>query len=184
MIKIDIKDKYVDFISKYSSKLDLGGFSNLNKSDLQKSSRKDFQKTGLYGELAHFQWRYGSIDKLVSNLDGKLAHYEKTGKGDDGKDDIITYNNKTRFIDIKTSHVLTEDKIQYLNLVIPEREMHQNMIYIAAFSVGPDRENVSHVILSGWVFNEEITKRWKYDSKKFAVSTKELHPMEGLKQYL
>lgn len=184
MIKIDVKDRFNSFIEKYSSKLDLGGFSNLAKSDLEKSSRRSYQITGLYGEAAFFDWRYKSIDKLISNLDGKLKHYYSTGEGDAGRDDILHYNGKTRFVDIKTSHVLSEEKIQYLNLVIPEREMHKNMVYISAFSVGLDRENVNHVILAGWVFNEEINKRWKYDSTKFAVPVKELRPMDELKTYL
>lgn len=184
MIVIDVKDKYKDFIEEYSKKLDLGGFSNLAKNDLQKASRESFQKTGLYGEAAHFQYRYGSIDKLRSNLDKKLEHYYKTGKGDSGADDILTFNNKTRYIDVKTSHITDKAKIQYLNLVVPQREMHENMIYICAFAYGKDRENVEEVILSGWCINEDITQKWAYDANKWAVKVKDLRGMEELEKYL
>lgn len=184
MISIAINKEYYKFMDEYSSKLDLGGFSNLSKSDLNKSTRKQYQITGIVGEMAFYLWRYNSIDKLKSNMDKKIAYYEISGLGDGGHDDAITYKDKTRFVDIKTSHVTTKDKIQYLNLVIPKREMHHNMIYVAAFSVGPDRSDVSDVILSGWVFNEEIHKKWKYDESKFCVPVSDLKPMEDLKLYL
>lgn len=184
MITVDVKDKYNDFIEEYSKKLDLGGFSNLSAGDLGKASRENFQKTGLYGEAAHFQYRYGGIEKLRSNLDKKLEHYYKSGLGDAGKDDEITFNNKTRYIDVKTSHITDKGKIQYLNLVVPQREMHENMIYIAAFAYGKDRSNVEEVILAGWVINEDITERWFVDKVKWAVKVRDLRGMEELEKYL
>jgi hypothetical protein len=184
MIVIDVKNKYNEFIEKYSKKLDLGGFSNLAKSDLNKASRESFQKTGLFGELAHFIYRYGSIEKLESNLDKKLEHYYKSGKGDAGKDDEITFNNKTRYIDVKTSHITDKAKIQYLNLIVPQREMHENMIYICAFAFGKDRENVEEVILSGWCINEDIVERWKYDQSKWCMPVRKLRDMGELEKYL
>jgi hypothetical protein len=184
MIKINVKNKYADFLSEYSKKLDLGGFSNLASDDLSKASRHDFQTTGLIGEAAFFEYRYGSINKLKSNLDQKLEHYYRTGKGDNGFDDSITYKEKTRFVDVKTSHTENEEKIQYLNLVVPQREMHKNMIYVAAFTIGKSRTDIDDVILAGFSFNEDITKRWKYDDTKWCVPVKDLRDMKKLEIYI
>lgn len=180
---IEITTEMSDFVAQQAPRLDLGGFSNLKKADLSKSSRLGFQYTGLYGEVAWYCYRYGGFDRLSKLLDEKQLHHAKTGKGDDGHDDSIMFKNKQRLIDIKSSHCTDFSQIMQLNLVIPPRELHDNMIYVAAYTIGPDkqnREDVKRVVLAGWCFNEEVKDRWYYDSAKFAVKVKNLHPMSEL----
>ena len=185
-IIIKIKKEHTDLVLKYGICQTIGGFSNLNKSDLAKASRLDFQYTGLYGELAFSLYRYQSIDKLKALLDNKFETLRPTRKGDNGYDDEITHNNFTRFIDVKSTHITHPDEIlsRNLNLVIPQREYHQKMIYVAAFPVGnsSDRADVHSVVLAGWVPNESVTKRWRYDEAKFAVPASELRDLSILQK--
>lgn len=183
MIEINVKE-HMDFIQKYAKKQTIGGLSNLSNFDLKKASRESFQITGVAGEVSWYLYRYGNIDKLKSMLDYKFETLRPERKGDDGFDDSITYNNKTRFVDIKTSHTIDEDRIKYLNLIIPKREWHQNMIYIAAFTVGKDRENIDKVVLAGWKFNEYIHKKWSYDENKLCVPFSDLSDMKDLNEYI
>jgi hypothetical protein len=189
MISISINAKYYKFINKYATHFTLNGFSNLSKQDLGKASRKEFQFTGLYSELAFYLHRYGSIDKLEAILDEKVKVLiplfgTAASRGDGGYDDSITSNGKTRLVDIKGSHCENKERIQYLNLVIPERELHKNMVYVAAFTIGKTREAVDEVLLAGWCITEDITKRWKIDPKKWAVPVSELRDMGELEQYI
>ena len=184
MIEITITTEHLDFIKNHAPDLDIGGFSNLAKEDLSKASRLDYQYTGLAGEIAWYIHRYGAHDKLKSLLDYKFNVCRKNNIGDNGFDDSITYNNKTRLVDIKTTHVFDKGKIRYLNLIVPQREYHENMIYVGAFSIGKTRREFDKVILAGWCFNEEITKKWQYDPNKFCVPVNDLKPMKELGQYL
>jgi hypothetical protein len=184
MITIDVGQEYYSFVEKYAMHFTLNGYSNLNKTDLGKASRKEFQFTGLYAETGYYIYRYGSIDKLRELLDKKVEILIPAKKGDGGYDDSITKNGKTRFVDIKASHCNDVGRIKYLNLVIPEREYHNNMIYIAAFTIGKSRENVDKVVLAGWAISEEIYKRWSIDPKKFCVPVSDLRDMIELEQYI
>src|SRR5271157_1159154 len=116
METITITQEHRDFIAQYAPNQDIGGFSNLSKQDLGKATRHDFQLTGIAGELGFYLYRYGNYDKLKSLLDQKFVELRPARKGDDGLDDIITHNGTTRYIDIKSSHVVNKDKIPYLNL--------------------------------------------------------------------
>ena len=185
MIEITITTDHQAFVAQYSPIQTLGGYSNLAAADLGKSSRLGFQHTGIYGELAWHLFRRGNIDVLRTTLDNKAATLGLGKKGDEGYDDEITHNGRTRRIDIKSSHITDEARIPKLNLVIPEREYHTNMIYVAAFTIGtssPDRLNVSKVILAGWVPNEAVVDRWYYDAKKFAVRVPNLRNLSALKK--
>jgi hypothetical protein len=186
VIEIKIDKKYNSFIEEYSKKLDLGGFSNLNKKDLGKASREAYQITGLWGEISWNLYRYGSIKLMQSRLNNKLEYYKKSGKGDNGCDDIIEYNCKKRFVDIKTSHCQNEERIKHLNLIIPERELHrdQKMIFIAAFTIGADRSTIDKVILAGWVYGEDVKSRWSIDERKWAVEVKNLSDMKELEEFI
>lgn len=184
MIEILINEDHLKFVRNYAEKQTIGGFSNLDKDDLKKASRYEYQLTGVVGEVAWNLYRYGSIDKLKDLLDYKFKNLRPQGKGDDGFDDSITYNDKSRYVDIKTTHVADIGKIKYLNLVIPPREYHQRMIYVCAFSVGKDRNIVDKVILAGWKFNEEIIKKWAYDNSKWCVPVSDLTDMKELDVYL
>jgi hypothetical protein len=184
MIEIEILDEHRQFIEEYGPHQTLGGYSNLDPKDLGKASRLEFQYTGIYGELGWYLWRYGSYDKLRNLLDIKVKKCKEAGVGDGGYDDHITCNNKTRLVDIKSSHVSDEDKIPKLNLVVPTREYHQNMIYVGAFTVGPTRKEVKKVILAGWTINENITDTWYYDPSKYAISIQKLTDLSILKKIL
>jgi|ERR1019366_3829932 hypothetical protein len=181
---IKINKEHLEFVEKYAHYQDLGGYSNLASNDLNKASRYDFQLTGLLGELAFYLYRYGSYDKLRELLDHKYATLRPAGKGDDGFDDQVTHNGTTRFIDIKSSHVVNADKIPRLNLIVPERELHQKMIYIAAFTIGETRNTVDEVALVGWAANEDIIKKWFYDPKKYCVPVFNLRNLSSLKKIL
>lgn len=184
METIEIIEAYRPFVEEYAEKQTIGGFSNLAPTDLGKASRLDYQKTALYGELAWALYRYGNYEKLQALLDQKFAELRPQRKGDEGLDDIITHNGTTRYIDIKSSHVSDPDKIPFLNLVIPEREFHQKMIYVCAFTVGPDRSHVEEVVLAGWCANEHVHKRWKYDPNKYCVPVDDLRDLAILKKIL
>lgn len=184
---ITVTDKMSEFVASQAPRFDLGGYSNLKKNDLSKSSRLGYQFTGLFGETAWYMYRYGSEQRLKALLDYKYDNYTKTGKGDGGEDDSILFKGQQRLLDIKSSHVTDFSQIKTLNLVIPPRELHENMIYVAAYTIGPDksnRESVNQVVLAGWCMNEEVTERWHYDSAKFAVKVKNLHPMSELTKTL
>lgn len=184
---IKINQEHRDFVAKYAPGQDIGGFSNLSSSDLKKSSRLGFQYTGIYGELAWYIYRYGDYSKLGELLDYKFANLRPTKQGDGGFDDKITHNGFTRLVDVKSTHVTDKEWISKLNLVIPEREYHENMIYVCAFTVGPsseDRLNVNEVILTGWVANEHVVDKWVKDPKKYAVKVPNLKKLPALKKIL
>lgn len=184
MIEIPISKQDLEFVCKYAERQTIGGYSNLSKSDLSKASRNEFQWTGISAESAWYTYRYGNYDKLRELLDFKFNNLRPQRKGDGGFDDSITYNDKTRLIDIKASHIENTKRIQYLNLIIPRREFHLNSIYLCAFTVGKTRTEIEKVILQGWVFNEDVHKKWPIDPNKFCVPVKELRPMEEMEQYL
>lgn len=184
---VTVTDRMSKFVSEQAPRFDLGGFSNLKKADLNKSTRLGFQYTGLYGETAWYMYRYGGFSKLKELLDFKYQNYTDTGKGDDGEDDSILYRGQPRLIDIKSSHITDMTQIKTLNLVIPPRELHENMIYVAAYTIGKDRHDrtqVDKVVLAGWCLNEDIKDRWGYDPAKFAVKTRDLQPMNTLRTVL
>lgn len=182
---IKITQEHRDFVAQYAPNQDIGGFSNLSKEDLKKASRLGFQHTGVLCEVGWNLFRYGNLNKLQELLDFKFANLRPTGKGDEGYDDEITHNGFTRRIDIKGSHITNKDWMSKLNLVIPEREYHEKMIYVCAFTVGQsaeDRLNVEEVILAGWVPNEQVKERWRVDPKKYAVQVPNLRDLSSLKK--
>lgn len=183
MIKIDIPNEYRSLIAKYANEFNLGGYSNLNKDDLAKSSRLGYQYTGLAAELAFVLFRGRSIEDFEQMLQYKVDVLKPQRLGDNGYDDHITFNGFTRQVDVKGTHILSEDKIPYLNLIIPEREYHNNMIYVAAFPCGKTREDVSHVFLAGWEITEKIVERWYLDDRKFCVPVPKLRDIERLKKF-
>jgi len=184
MKKIVITNEHKQIVKEYAPGLDIGGFSNLSKADLNKSSRLEYQYTGLYGELAWYIYRYGEVgvDKFIATQTVKNSTI-KPGQGDGGYDDRIQFDI-SRLIDVKASHVIEESKIQYLNLVIPPRELHNDSLYIAAFTIGKDRINVDEVVLAGYVLSENVKDKWKYDNYKFAVAVKNLSNLDELNEKL
>jgi len=184
MLTVKVNEQISSFVKFQAPRFDIGGMSNLGQNDLNKASRLDFQYTGLYGESAWYQQRYGSLTKLSSLLDYKYETFTNTGKGDEGEDDSLIINGEARKVDIKTSHVIDPDRIRSLNLIVPMRELHKDMIYISAFTVGPERTNVEKVLFAGWVFNEDIKDRFHYDESKFAVKVKDLRPISTLLKVL
>jgi hypothetical protein len=178
---INLPKDVIEFINSQGSRFDIGGFSNLNKNDLNKATRHDYQLVGLGGEASWFLRRDGNIERWKKMLDMKYAHWEKTGKGDDGIDDIFYQDGIRKGIDVKTSHVEDIKKIQYLNLIIPKREFHDNRIYVAAFTIGPARNNFKHVALVGWIASHEIDDKllWKGDpsGKKYGIPMSKLHKL-------
>lgn len=184
MITVQIDPKYLPLVENYAAKLDLGGRSNLSSSDLGKATRNEFQYTGLFGEIAYRQWLYGHADDLFPLLNDKLAHYEKTSQGDNGRDDEITYNGFTRFVDVKSSHTNDIRRIKNLNLIVPENEFHEKQIYIAAFTLGSSRIKIDQVILAGFCYSEDLWRKWPIDRSKFCVPVTELRDMERLKEKL
>lgn len=184
-VNVKIEKQHIDLANKYGNYQNIGGYSNLNKFDLSKTSRLAYQFTGIFGEISWHIYRRGNTDTLTKLLEHKFATLRPTRKGDDGYDDELTHNNLTRKVDIKTSHITDQSQIPKLNLVIPEREYHTNMIYVAAFTVGSskeDRLNIDKVILAGWCINENVKERWRYDDKKFAVRVPNLKPLSILKR--
>jgi hypothetical protein len=179
MIKVNV-EKHMNFIREYAEKQNIGGFSNLRKADLAKASRYDYQITGLSGEVAWYLARHGSIDKLKELLDFKYDTLRPAKKGDGGFDDSIIINGLDRKIDIKTSFVEDEMRIKKLNLVVSPRELHEDMVYIAGFSVGKTRDNPEYVCLAGWCFNEDVKDKWGYDPGKFCVKLKNLYTLDSL----
>jgi hypothetical protein len=184
MKAISIEKEHYPFIQKFAEHFTLNGFSNLKKTDLSKASRYQYNVTGVIGELGFWLYRYGTADKLWELMQRKVDVLKPLMLGDNGYDGEITSNGKTRTVDVKSSHVTDKGKIKYLNLIVPEREFHKNMIYVAAFTVGETREKVSEVVLAGWCVNEDIAQRWKYDDAKWAVSVRDLRPMEELEKYI
>jgi hypothetical protein len=184
MIEIKINEDLINLTEKYAIQQDIGGYSNLATIDLAKATRLDYQYTALYGEGAWYLYRYQSLEKLGKLLDYKFETLRPTRKGDDGYDDKIIHNSKTRLVDVKTSHVTDEKKIPRLNLVIPEREFHKDMIYVCAFSIGKTRREIEKVILAGWCANEYVTKRWPYDPNKYCVPVEDLRNLDILKKIL
>lgn len=182
MVKIKITQDIKDFVAKFAEKQNIGGFSNLKKFDLNKASRLDFQYTGLYGEAAWYLWRHGSIDKLETLLLEKETEFKNTKKGDNGLDAIINFNGVDKQVDIKSSYVDKEEKINTLNLVVPEREYHDDQIYVGAFTIGKSRKDIDEVVLKGWCLTEDIKDRWHYDRSKYAVKSKDLKDMDLLKK--
>ena len=184
MISINIDKSYSDFIAEYANKFNLGGFSNLKSADLNKASREDFQYGGIAAEIGWYLHRYGSIEKLKDIMSYKFEVLKPQRLGDGGFDDKLNYENQDRFLDVKSSHVTDESKIQYLNLIIAPREYHKNMIYVAAFTVGVDRRNITKVILAGWAPTEDIKEKWRYDPIKYCVPVKKLRDMELLNKFI
>lgn len=184
MIIILPKQEHHALIANHAPNLDIGGFTNLAQKDISKASRLDFQYTGLYGELAWYLYRFGNAEKFKNVLDHKFNTCRKNNVGDAGFDDSITFNNKTRFVDVKSTHIDNQKRIASLNLVIPPREMHDDMIYVCAFTIGKSRRDVDSIVICGWEINECIHKKWKYDPNKYCVPTNELRPIKDIEQYI
>lgn len=180
METIKINNDHKIFVNTYAEKQNIGGLSNLSKDDLAKSSRLGFQFSGIYGEMSFYLWRYGNYDKLKALLDYKFLNLRPSRKGDGGHDDDVMIGGIRKLIDIKASHVSDVNKIKYLNLIIPQREFHKNLIYVAAFVVGNDRFNADQVILAGWEYSENITKKWPIDPAKYCVPFSDLRDMKEL----
>lgn len=182
MIEIPVLPEYIAIAEEYAPKQTIGGLTNLNASDIAKASRQDFQYTGIYGEIAHHVVRYSSLTKLKETLDYKYKNLRPARKGDDGIDDLLTFRNITKKIDVKASHWPTND-ISHLNLIVPQREYHENTIYIAAFTIGESRTSPTSIILAGWANNERITKIWRPDEPtKRCIPVSELRPMSSLQK--
>lgn len=184
MKDILISQDHAKFVEEQAPRLDIGGFSNLASKDLGKATRLDYQYTGLYGELAWYMYRYNDVDRLKNLLDFKFETCRKKNIGDAGHDDRVVHNDKARNLDIKTTYVSEEKKISSLNLVVPPRELHERMIYVCAFAIGESRRNINKVVLTGWCFNEDIHKKWKYDTNKFCVPVADLRKLEDLDKYI
>lgn len=180
-IKITTENK--EFVKYYADIQNIGGLSNLSKEDLAKSSRLGFQFSGLYGEAAFYTWRYGDTAKLKKLLDFKAETLKPNRYGDGGYDDDIVIDGVRKLIDIKASHVNDINKIKYLNLIIPQREYHKNLIYVAAFVVGNDRFNANEVVLAGWEYSENITKKWSIDPAKYCVPFSDLRDLKELQKF-
>jgi hypothetical protein len=188
---INVTDEMKAFVAEMAPRDDLGGFSNLKKSDLAKASRLDFQYTGLFGEVAWYVWHYGdtkeTYDKLRTLKDRKYDTYVKTGKGDDGEDDTLTLGDGTALlVDVKTTHTNSLAKIPSLNLVIPPRELHDRAFYVAAFTVADEnqRRTPKLVALAGWVRTNDVSKRWTIDPNKWAVKVTALFPFTKLGTFI
>lgn len=179
---IEITDKHRKVVAEYAPKQTIGGLTNLSSFDIAKATRQDFQYTGIYGEIAWHEFRYGNLEKLIETLDLKFKELRPLRKGDDGIDDLLTFRNVTKKIDIKTTHWKTED-INHLNLIVPKREYHENTIYVAAYTVGGNRQAPDKIILAGWANNERVTKIWRTDEPdKKCVPVSELRNISLLKQ--
>lgn len=188
---IQVTDHMKKFVASMAPRDDLGGYSNLNKNDLGKASRLDFQYTGLFGEIAWWTWKYGDVPETYERLrklkDRKYDTYVKTGKGDDGEDDTFTLvDGTTLLVDVKTTHTTSLDKVQTLNLVIPPRELHAQSVYVAAFTIASSsqRQSPEAVAFPGWVRTCDVSKRWTIDPKKWAVRVPDLFPFKKLNQFL
>lgn len=182
MIIIDIKPEHKKIVDEYAPKQTIGGLTNLSNHDISKATRQDFQYTGIYGEIAWHLFRYKNLDKLIETLDTKYKELRPKRKGDDGIDDLLTFRGLTRKIDIKSTHCSNDD-IERLNLIVPNREYHENTIYIAAYTIGKSRQNVEKVILAGWANNERVVKIWRLDEpNKRCVPVPELRKMSLLEK--
>lgn len=182
MIEIPNTDEYRKIVEEYSIKQTIGGLTNLSNHDISKASRQDFQYTGIYGEIAWHVFRYNNLNKLIDTLDMKYKELRPLRKGDDGIDDILTFRNLSRKVDVKATHRPSDD-IYRLNLIVPKREYHENTIYVAAYTIGPNRQNPNNIILAGWANNERVTKIWRQDEPdKKCVPVSELRDMNLLKQ--
>lgn len=175
-------DEYRKIVEEYAPKQTIGGLTNLSSFDIAKATRKDFQYTGIFGEIAWHVFRYGKLDKLIETLDMKYKELRPKRKGDDGIDDLLTFRDITKKIDVKATHWKNED-IGHLNLIVPKREYHENTIYVAAYTIGDNRQNPDKIILAGWANNERVTKIWRQDEPdKRCVPVSELRNMDLLKQ--
>jgi len=177
-MKIKVSNEMKEIANTYAPELNIGGRSNLSKERLAKVPRLEFQYTGLYGELAWYQYRYNDLSKFIEVQEQKNSVIKK-GKGDNGYDDKIFFD-KDRLIDIKTSHILDDKKIKTLNLIVSPNEYHENSIYISAFAIGKDRINVDEVVLQGYALSEDITERWFIDKTKYAVKVSKLKDIKDL----
>ena len=185
MITVQIDPKYLPLVENYAAKLDLGGRSNLSSSD--SSARQLVMSSNIRVSLVKSPIVSGYMDTPMIFFHSsmyKLAHYEKTGQGDNGRDDEITYNGFTRFVDVKSSHTNDIRRIKNLNLIVPENEFHEKQIYIAAFTLGSSRIKIDQVILAGFCYSEDLWRKWPIDRSKFCVPVTELRDMERLKKKL
>ena len=64
-MKIKVSNEMKEIANTYAPKLNIGGRSNLSKERLAKVPRLEFQYTGLYGELAWYQYRYNDLSKFT-----------------------------------------------------------------------------------------------------------------------
>lgn len=185
MIVVQVDDELQTLVSEQAPRFNIGGMSNLNSTDLAKADRGDFQYTGLYGEAAWFRHRYGAdgLAMLRRQLDFKYENYTNTGKGDNGEDDRITFRGTPRFLDVKTTHIKSVSDVARMNLVVAPREMHPNMVYVAAFAVGPNRQNATEVVIAGWCLNEDLKDKFFLDPVKFAMKVPKLTPIENLSKH-
>ena len=179
---IKVTDKHREIVNEFAPKQTIGGISRLQSHDLAKASRQDFQYTGIYGEIAWHEFRYGNTDKLIETLKLKFETLRPLRKGDDGIDDLLHFRNITKKIDVKTTH-WKDDEIGRLNLIVPKREYHENTIYVAAYAIGDSRQSPDHIILAGWANNERVIQIWRDDEPdKRCVPVSELRKMNVLKQ--
>lgn len=185
MIIISIDQEIRDFAAHWAPIDTINGFSNLSSDDLAKATRVEYNYTGLFGEAGWYRWRYGTdgLKKLHSFKEIKAEVWRTERKGDGGEDDRITFRGTPRFLDVKTTHIKSASDAARMNLVVAPGELHPNMVYVAAFAVGPNRQNATEVVLAGWCLNEDLKERFFADPVKFAVKVRKLTPIENLSKH-
>ena len=85
--------------------------------------------------------RWGAFNKLRAETSLALRGILESLESDDRQLD-----SESRKLRDFYRTAMDEEKIEKLNLVVPIREYHQNMIYVGAFTVGPTRKEVKKLV--------------------------------------
>lgn len=171
IIDIPVHKNTMQIIRKRAGKACIGGKSNIREGRDREESLMEDQITGQLGNYALSKYLFGNPQQYL------LSRYvaEKNPNVGDGGEDVIGLN-----IDIKATmyRYPNKDMLDY-NLVVRERELHKNWIYI--FALADMIENDSTIVhLIGWATTDMLpSKPAKEGIFKDAYSkpVRELYPL-------
>lgn len=174
-----IQKRVLGVILPFVSNCSIGGFSNVRTTQQRLATLSNDQLMGQLGEAALSHWFTGS---LKAYIEARKAKDLDPLMGDNGRD-LLDWP-----VDVKTTHAHCKLKdgsplpLEAYRLIIPQREFHQNLVYILALV--KKKKDHFRVNLMGWATSQTpglILNTGGDFRGKWCLPATALEPMETCK---